>query len=294
MNMEVAWHLTKNILHDFPDGCIQDICSIYGGVNCSDLHLEDLLSSLNRIYIGDEFCRNRLPDPGELSKICGFADRKKLSLTLLTPVLTDQGVEECKDLFDRFYHWNSSSEVVVNDLGVLFFLKKNYPGFQISMGRLFNKGFKDPRLEQTDIQAPGGMEGILNDCSFHHENIQVLAEDLGIQRFEQDLLPYADPDGLGNSRLRTAVYLPFGYVTTGRVCFSAGLNQGSDTRFRLANGCSSPCATHSLELKSSSLAFKLFQNGNTIFYLYTLSMIRSLLKKARKQKFRLVFQGGLL
>jgi hypothetical protein len=292
--MEVAWHIKKDDLNDFPDGLLKKLSVVNGESDALDPQLESVLSKPDRIYIGDEFCLTRMPDIKGLDEFILFADKKDLSLTLLTPVLTDQGIGQCAALFDRLYQWNSSAEVVVNDLGVLFFLKKNYPGFQLSMGRLFNKGFKDPRLENKDCKASGLMAGLLNDCSFNHENIQVLAQGLGVKGFEQDLLPYADPAGVGTSRLKTAVYLPFGYVTTGRACFTAGLNQNSDTRFSLNGHCSSPCERHCLELKSPNLAFKLFQNGNTIFYLYTLSMIRALLEKARQQKFRLVYQGGLI
>jgi len=292
--MEVAWHITKDDLNDFPDGLLKKLGVVNEKLDALDPKLEAVLSNPRRIYVGDEFCLTRMPDIKGIAEFILFADKKDLALTLLTPVLTDQGIEHCTALFDRLYQWDSTTEVVVNDLGVLFFLKKNYPGFHLSMGRLFNKGFKDPRLGNEDRKASGLMAGLLNDCSFNHENIQVLAQSLGVQGFEQDLLPYADPAGVGTSRLKTAVYLPFGYVTTGRACFTAGLNQTSDTRFRLNGRCSLPCATHSLELKSPDLAFKLFQNGNTIFYLYTLSMIRTLLEKAQQQKIRLVYQGGLI
>jgi hypothetical protein len=292
--MEVAWHMTKNYLNDFPDGLLKKLSVVNGELNVLDPQLEAVLSKPDRIYIGDEFCLTRMPNIKVFSEFITFADKKNLPLTILTPVMTNQGIEHCTELFDKIYQWNSDTEVVVNDIGVLFFLKKKYPDLKLSMGRLFNKGFKDPRLKNKDIPESGMLDGLLNDCSFNHENIQILAQGLGVQRFEQDLLPYADPAGIGMSRLKTAVYLPFGYVTTGRACFTTGLKQNPDSKFRLINYCSSPCATHCLELKSSNLAFKLFQNGNTIFYLYTLSMIRSLLEQARQHKFRLVFQGAIL
>ncbi|SDU41058.1 hypothetical protein [Desulfobacula phenolica] len=292
--MKVAWHMTRNSVKDFPHGFMQELNTIYAETSSEDLYWDEARSSLDRIYVGDEFCPTRLPTPQELSCLCGFTEQKNLSLTLLTPVLTDQGIEHCTPLFDRLNQWNPEAEVVVNDLGVLFFLKKQYPNFQLSMGRLFNRGFKDPRLKDKDFAASEEMGGLLNDCSFRHENLQVLAENLGVHRLEQDLLPYADPGFVTPSRLKTAVYFPFGYVTTGRVCFTAGLNQTPGNRFRLAGKCSSPCATQSLLLKHSNLAFKLFQNGNTIFYQYTPAMLRSLFENARHHGLRLVYQGGLL
>lgn len=290
VNMEVAWHMTKK----GDDKLSGELAGIYKELNSSELCLEAALSKPNRIYVGDEFCVSRMPSLKTLSKFIGFADKKDVSLTLLTPVLTNQGVEQLTPLFDLLSQWNHGCEVVVNDVGVLFFLKKQYPEFHLAMGRLFNKGFKDPRLEIKDIRISEKMVSLLNDCSFNQENIQVLAEGLGIQRFEQDLLPYADPVSVGITRLLKSIYLPFGYVTTGRVCFTTGLNGTAVKNFGLQSKCSSPCATHRMELKHTDLAFKLFQNGNAIFYLYTPAMIRSLLENAQQQGIRLIFQGGLL
>ncbi|MBU1340229.1 MAG: hypothetical protein KKE44_04995 [Proteobacteria bacterium] len=292
--MEVAWHMTKGFPQEFPDGVLRELGTAYGILDSSEPCLEAVLSKPDRIYVGDEFCPARMPDLHGLSRFIRFADKKELPLTLLTPVLTDPGIEHLIPLFDRVSRWNPASEVVINDLGVLFFLKKRYPDFQLSMGRLFNKGFKDPRLDLNKSRVSEKINGFLNDCSFNRENIQILAEGLGIKRVEQDLLPYADPASVGMSRLKTAVYLPFGYVTTGRVCFTAGLNPHTDNRFSLGAACSSPCAVHRMELKHPDLVFKLFQNGNTIFYLYTLTMIRFLLENARQKGFRLIFQGGLI
>lgn len=66
-----------------------------------------------------------MPNIKVFSEFITFADKKNLPLTILTPVMTNQGIEHCTGLFDKIYQWNSDTEVVVNDIGVLFFLKKN-------------------------------------------------------------------------------------------------------------------------------------------------------------------------
>jgi hypothetical protein len=142
--MKVAWHMTRNIVKDFPDGFMQELNAIYGEINSEDLYLDEALSSLDRIYVGDEFCPTRLPDPQELNRFCGFAEQKNLSLTLLTPVLTDQGIEHCTPLFDGLNQWNPKAEVVVNDLGVLFFLKKNIRIFNSPWADFSTRGLKIP------------------------------------------------------------------------------------------------------------------------------------------------------
>jgi hypothetical protein len=184
----------------------------------------------------------------------------------------------------------------VNDLGVLLYLKQTFPGFSLSMGRLFNKGFKDPRLDKKDI-APAAAATCVNDCSFQHANMRGLAKNLGIQRFEQDLFPHADPDpdalAMNGSGFDVSVYFPFGYVTTGRACMTAGMDGRPDAKFNFSAGCHAPCTTHRFKLSHPGNGPALLQNGNTIFYPYTTSMLSHLLKTAETHGLRLVWQGGL-
>jgi hypothetical protein len=258
--------------------------------------IEDIMSQPDRIYIGDEFCPKRLPDVKSLKNQLKAADQKGLPVTFLTPVLTDGGIKAWGKLFDTFHQWDRAAEVVVNDLGVLLYLKQTFPGFSLSMGRLFNKGFKDPRLYKKNI-TPAAAATCFNDCSFQHANMRGLAKSLGIQRFEQDLFPHADPDpdalAMNGSDLDVSVYFPFGYVTTGRACMTAGMNGRADAKFNFSAGCHTPCTTHRFKLSHPGNGPDLLQNGNTIFYPYTASMLRHLLKTAETHGLRLVWQGGL-
>ena len=68
-----------------------------------------------RLYIGDEFCIHRLPNPAELDTLCQLAKEKNRALTFLTPPLTDAGIDRCRPLFDILKDMDHGSEVVVND-----------------------------------------------------------------------------------------------------------------------------------------------------------------------------------
>ena len=265
----------------------------------TDFHrqdIEEILSRPGRIYIGDEFCPKRLPDEKDLKNKLKAADQKGLPVTLLTPVLTDGGIKAWGNVFEIFHQWDDTAEVVVNDPGVLLYLKQTFPGFSLSMGRLFNKGFKDPRLDKKSI-PPAAAAACLNHGSFQHANLKGLAKNLGIQRFEQDLFPHADLDahvsGLNGSGIDLSVYFPFGYVTTGRACLTAGMNGRPGARFNFSGGCHAPCTTHRFKLSHPGHGPDLLQNGNTIFYPYTASMLGHLFKTAETHSLRLVWQGGL-
>lgn len=292
--MELAWHKIKTGDQDVSETDFHRFARFYPALKADVERLNASISKPDRIYAGDEFCQNRLPTPDTLNDFFRLSYEKGLPLTLLTPVLTDAGIQKCSELFDRLSRWDPGAEVVVNDLGVLFYLKKKYPEFRLSLGRLFNKGFKDPRLEETGPMMSEGMKISLNDCTFKRKNMRELAARLGIRRFEQDLLPHADLDDINVPGMKTSVYFPFGYVTTGRACLTAGLVRHPDTGFRMNNGCHSPCISYGLKLKHPRLDLELFQSGNTLFYRYTVAVMKRLLNQAESNAVRLVFQGGLI
>ena len=246
-----------------------------------------------RIYIGDEFCVHRLPHLDELDALCQLANEKNGGLTFLTPPLTDEGMEECSALFDFLKENDPRTEVVVNDWGVLLFLKQNYPLFQLSLGRLLNKGFKDPRLMNPDEASEFSAETaeLFNTCTFDSIEFPAKMRELKVTRLERDLLPFGEPEIKRRGGLQASVYFPFGYITTGRVCWMKSFNTSAGRKFSISNGCRRPCNKISLKLNHANANLQLFQAGNTIFYLYAPSKLAALITRAKLQKFRLVYQG---
>jgi hypothetical protein len=248
--------------------------------------------SVDRIYVGDEFCPIRLPGLKELERFCLFAEENKVGLTLLTPVLTDAGLNQYDELFECLEHSCPDAEVVVNDLGVLFFIRERRPGFRFSLGRIFNKGFKDPRLPVDDIMhSPPEILGLLNESTYDQPNFQKVLSRLNVKRLERDLMPYGKQFKDSSVDYKTSYYFPFGYVTTGRICWTATFNGHQKNGFTPPAKCSKPCDTMSLQLKKHQSTFDLIQAGNTVFYLYPPETMGTLIKKAERENYRLVYQG---
>ncbi|UCF90559.1 MAG: hypothetical protein JSW39_20005, partial [Desulfobacterales bacterium] len=193
-----------------------------------------------RLYVGDEFCVHRLPRLDELHALVQLAEGKAWGVTFLTPPLTDEGIERCSPLFDYLQQRVIQAEIVVNDWGVLLFLQERYPGFDLSVGRLLNKGFKDPRLLDPDQASrfAAATGELLKHCTFDDVEFQAKMRDLQVRRLERDLLPFGTLDLENLEGLATSVYFPFGYVTTGRVCWIASFGQSAGKKFALSNGCS--------------------------------------------------------
>jgi len=246
-----------------------------------------------RLYIGDEFCIHRLPSIDELDALCQLAKGENRVLTFLTPPLTDDGMDRCCPLFDFLNERGLRTEVVVNDWGVLFFLKEKYPLFQLSVGRLLNKGFKDPRLMNPDEASEFSAEtaGLFNTCTFDSVEFLAKMRELNVTRLERDLLPFGDPEIKRSGGLQASVYFPFGYITTGRACWMKTFDASIGRKFSISNGCRQTCHKISLKLNHAKTDLPLFQAGNTIFYLYAPSKLAALAKRAKSQKLRLVYQG---
>jgi hypothetical protein len=246
---------------------------------------------VERIYIGDEFCPLRLPSPKELARFCRFSAERNFGLTLLMPVLTDAGLDHSAALFDGLAKKYPEAEVVANDIGTILFLRKNHPGFHISMGRLFNKGFKDPRLSLKDMDGTPEVNPFLSESTFDQPAFGAVMAQLKLHGLERDLLPHGKGIPESSTAYQTAYYFPFGYITTGRVCRTATFAKKGGSDFAMAGNCAKPCNALSFRLKNDGVSPGLIQAGNTVFYLYPPERLMGLLETAASDNHRLIYQG---
>jgi hypothetical protein len=292
--MELAVHLRNpaqvQALNDLPG----HLSILYGEKALEGLDgFAQVDQSSLRLYIGDEFCAHRLPRLDELDALCQSVKGENRGLTFLTPPLTDDGMDRCCPLFDVLKAMDIRTEVVVNDWGLLLFLKEKYPMFELSVGRLLNKGFKDPRLMNPDEASKFSAETaeLFNTCTFDSNEFLAKMLELNVTRLERDLLPFGEPEIKHRGGLQTSVYFPFGYITTGRVCWMKSFDTSTGRKFSISNGCRHACNKISLKLNHAKIDLQLFQAGNTVFYLYADSKLAALAQWAKIQKLRLVYQG---
>lgn len=248
---------------------------------------------VRRLYLGDEFCLNRVPSDKEFEDLLRLAEARNWSVSLLTPPLTDEGLARCGPLFDRLRSVQPKPEVVANDWGVFLALREDYPELSVGLGRLLNKGFKDPRLPDPEKFARHSREAkeLLHHCTFSSRTFQARAALLGVRRLERDLLPYGKPRVTGLERFAHSVYAPFGYFTTGRVCWAASLRQPSGEKFSLGGPCGRLCDKLPSWLDRRESGLRILQNGNSLFYLYPKALLVSFLRWARRNRVRMVYQG---
>jgi hypothetical protein len=245
-------------------------------VRLLDKYRKDL--PIEGVYYGNEFCERLLPEPDELQAALEKAGRKGLSLVLLTPYLTDSGIEMLAPLLEIMDQLDGP-EVVLNDWGAIRYVKSNFPGITPVTGRLMSRMMKEIRIARRlkPGMAPDGALDALKDCGYSNGDYSELLSENGIKRVEFDI----PPQGLGvrlDTDIMMSVHVPFGYICTGRICMPGSLSAKPEHKFTPFVSCSRECTRWTLRLReektgSSGTEPLLFQKGNTVFYLEEPSLI---------------------
>jgi hypothetical protein len=116
---------------------------------------------------------------------------------------------------------------------------------------------------------------------------------------EIDNLPQGVDLSFGDNGIRASAYVPFGFISTSRICMAAGIHYDKRDKFHPGAPCHHECQTHLLEYAYTNTPFdnrdqKFYLKGNTYFYYHTEAMLRNLFEQARAGLIdRIVFQPRL-
>ena len=113
----------------------------------TNIKLDDKkLKNIDRVYIGNDFCQEKI-NVNEIKKLFQYYDNK-VNITLLLPFFTDTFFYKLEKilLFIEGKTDIKNFEIVFNDWGTFYYLRKKYPAFKLVMGRLLTKQKKDPRV----------------------------------------------------------------------------------------------------------------------------------------------------
>lgn len=203
--------------------------------------LKDIsLDEYDVVYYGDEFCQNIIPSYEGLVNVKKIIGDKPL--VLLTPYVTNVGLEKIKQLLQEDAPHNIIAELVVNDLGVLDMVHKEGFSLSVNLGRLLTKFiFREKR-----------------NMSVNNEFVRKLLEKNGVQSYEigavndQVILPEEVPLHLYSS------YFP---LATTRRCLM-GFPNGAIESF---DKCNYSCKGKLYEAQNPAIKNRLLIKGNTYF-----------------------------
>lgn len=232
---------------------------------------------VNRLYFGVEFCERRIPSLSKVQHWLAVAGAHGLPCTLVTPFVTEKGLEKLVRLF-RHLDRHGQHEVVFNDWGVLRVLNKDFRNLIPVAGRLLSKQRRDPRLASIlkphqQITASVSADGKTRNMVFPKVaprevmeyyrssvvNVPIFQQFLvsrGINRVELDVQMW-DMDIRIPADMGGSLYVPFSYVTCTRMCGKVTLSYAS---------CGKECQKYILALQAQASPVPLYSCGNTVFY----------------------------
>jgi len=245
-----------------------------------------------RFAYGTEFCENLLPPPEALEAVLDA----RVPLTLLTPYVSDRGIAALRSLFALL----DDAEVVFNDWGVLRLLRTEFPHLTPVQGRLLNKSLRDPRVTsiyaETAPQAPESSLRVLQRSNLDDAAYLALLARYNVRAVEMDNLPQGADTSFA---AQISMYVPFGFISTARVCMAAALHYRPSEKFQPGAICRHECQSHQLEYTYSNSPFsnsdqKFLLKGNTYFYRHSDSMLAALAADAGRGRIaRLIYQPSL-
>jgi hypothetical protein len=248
-------------------------------------------AKFTRFAYGTEFCENLLPSPDALRAVLG-----EIPVTFLTPYVSDRGIAALRQLFAIL----PEGEVVFNDWGVLRLLRTEFPHLTPVQGRLLNKSLRDPRVTsiyaETAPNAPESSLRVLQRSNLDNDTYLALLSRYNVRAVEMDNLPQGADTSFA---ARISMYVPFGFISTARVCMAAALHYRAPEKFQPGAECRHECQSHQLEYTYSNSPFsnrdqKFLLKGNTYFYRHTEPMLAALAADAQRGRIaRLIYQPSL-
>lgn len=205
-----------------------------------------------RLYFGDDFCERLIPTVPALEKILEFTGSNNKKVTLLTPYCTGKGLEALRPVLEVLAGYGAGAEVVVNDLGVLNVLNRDFPQLPAVLGRLYTSMLLHPYFKCPPLFGP--KNGILK---FFREKFRVAAGYFEFLRANR--ITRVEFDNVFASPLfahqflaegfKVSLYYPYTYLTTTRRCLFAGRNKVSNKLALL--GCARECLDYALRLRDN-------------------------------------------
>ena len=241
---------------------------------------------VDRLYLGNEFCERLLPSQRTLQGAVQAAERVGIAVTLLTPLVADRRLGQLRRLLRVV---PNKTEVVVNDLGVLRLLCREFADLEPVAGRQLIKMIKDPRL-------PSPAWAQVNPSHTGGSVLKGLLKSMGVRRIEMDIPPFIRATELHPDGMLLSLHGPYGYVAKGPICRIGSLHLQGLEKFAPGHRCRKECLSYGCELARPAAGaardLGTFQRGNTIFYRHGPALSETLWDMfGRHQADRLVISG---
>lgn len=248
-----------------------NLCEIYTGYWVKEKYFEKLFKLLcqekdliKRIYIGSSFCSQYYIRFGGYVKLLDFCKDENIPVTLVLPVFSEKDVAIGKQKTIEIINCSHGivDEVTVNDVGALWWIRKNYD-IRINMGRLF---FKDPRdcrvPEYCNKEIRPSFLTNISDDYWSCFNISGVELDPTNQ--------IIDISGINGVNIEVGLHMPYCYMTTGNICKFASIHKDIEQKFRPNLPCGMECMhvndIYTGHINQTNCDPVLYRFGRTLYY----------------------------
>lgn len=226
-------------------------------------HMKYINPQYDRLYFGNEFCQRLIPSVKDLGTVKKLVLERQMGFTLVTPYVTNRGIDLLKPVFEYVLVNFPEAEVVINDWGVLRLVKREFKSFNLNLGRLLVKQKRGPRILNIEDKVPSSLIQHFKEVNMDAPVLGDFLTNNGFKRIELDnLLQGIDRQGCS---LKGSLYFPFAYVTTTRFCLSAGCKK-NESVLRSICDCDKECQKYTFRLKHKTMPVDLLLKGNTKFF----------------------------
>ncbi|MEA5000507.1 MAG: hypothetical protein VB017_01315 [Endomicrobiaceae bacterium] len=228
---------------------------------------------IDRIYFADAFCQNLIPSKKELEKAFKSSLDNGLQFTLNTPYVTNSGIKKILDNVEFLSKHTDFFEVVFNDWGIFYEIKKRFPKINLILGRLLTKQRTDPNAfpiianqqkydyiaQKYPKKLPKTMYTHFQGSVINDKLFQTYLVKNKIQRVELEYLLWKMKIQL-RYKIKASVYYPYAHITTTRNCGLLNMTYSK---------CNKMCNDTIIKYDDKNMYSPYFAIGNTVYYKIT-------------------------
>ncbi len=220
------------------------------------------------IYFGSEFCENLIPDVATIEKVIDFCNKNNLRLALITPLVSNKGINSLIKIFEYLKINDISMEIIVNDYGVMNLVNKNYSNITMISGRLMHKMTSDPRIKNyidnlKKLPLEVGMLRYMRSSAYSMGDFLDFMNRLGISHGELDAV-YQGIDFNIPGEYTFSLNLPYTYITSGRYCIAGSIHNSFENKFSIDLKCQKECLDNIVRLSKDDIQEKIFRRGKGV------------------------------
>ena len=186
-------------------------------------------SDFNRFYIWDESCEFNLFNNLEDEKILNFILKNNFKVTINTPIFSSSNLDKFFLFIDKYILKLNDLEIVVNDLGAFYKLKREYQKINIIYWNYLFVQNKDPYLfnyKDKDIHKYISIDNDFYNNYFRENNVKMIDLYNPYQWIEIEKL----------KEIKVSIYYPFVIYTITRYCYPS-LIYKKNTTLKVIDNC---------------------------------------------------------